>query len=68
MWTLGWSGTRFSISLISWKKRAMQRTSKLPMGRVHVVAIVDGAMVAHGQKMVARRCLKLERKLQRGLR
>ena len=41
---------------------------KLPMGRVLVVAIVDGAMVAHGQKMVARRCLKLERKLQRGLR
>ena len=33
-----------------------------------MVGIVDGAMVAHGQKMVARRCLKLERKLQRGLR
>jgi len=46
----------------------MRRTLKLPMGRVLVVAIVDGAMVAHGQKMVARRCLKLERKLQRGLR
>ena len=33
-----------------------------------MVGIVDGAMVADGQKMVARRCSKLERKLRRGLR
>ena len=59
---------RFSISLISWKKRATRRTLKLPMGRVLVVGIVDGAMVADGQKMVARRCSKLERKLRRGLK
>jgi len=59
---------RSSISLISWKKRAMRRTLKLPMGRVLVVEIVDGAMVADGQKMVPRRCLRLGRKLQRGLR
>ena len=69
MWTSGWSGTRFSISLISWKKRAMRRTLKLPMGRVLVAVIVAGAMVADAQKKApVRRWSRLERKLRRGLK
>jgi len=69
LWTSGWSGTRFSISLISWKKRAMRRTLKLPMGRVLVAVIVAGAMVADAQKKApVRRWSRLERKLRRGLR
>ena len=60
---------RFSISLILWKKRATRRTLKLPMGRVRVVVIVAGAMVADAQKKApVRRWSRLERKLRRGLR
>ena len=60
---------RFSISLISWKKRATRRTLKLPMGRVLVVVIVAVAMAADAQKKApVRRWSRLERKLRRGLR
>ena len=42
---------------------------KLPMGRVRVVVIVAGAMVADAQKKApVRRWSRLERKLRRGLR